>query len=208
MLEGARRVVIARGGNFLAMQQPDDGAGPLTYQQFLDYAAARDGRFEYVEGHAVAMGIPSNAHQDLALALATAFSIHLRGQSCKVRLGARLLTAKNNERAPDVIVTCDARDLRNSDEPNRYPKLIVEILSPNRGDDLTEKVDEYRALATVEEYAIVNSRKRWVRLHRKNADGLFVVDADHIGGTVRLASIGFTLDIDALYDEVGVVNRV
>jgi hypothetical protein len=69
-------------------------------------------------------------------------------------------------------------------------------------------VDEYRALSTVEEYAIVDSRKRWVRLQRKNADGLFVVDADSIGGTARLASIDYTLDIDALYDEVGVVNRV
>lgn len=48
-----------------------------------------------------------------------------------MRLGARLLTAKNNERVLDVIVTCDERDHRHSDDPDRYPKLVVEILSPN-----------------------------------------------------------------------------
>ena len=32
---------------------------PLTYQQFLDFVAGKEGRYEYVGGRAVAMGNPA-----------------------------------------------------------------------------------------------------------------------------------------------------
>ena len=42
--------------------------------------------------------------------------------------------------------------------------------------------------------------------HRRNADGLFVLDPDRIGGgSLWLASIDYTLDLDELYTEVGIV---
>jgi Uma2 family endonuclease len=37
----------------------------LTYQQFLDFVAGEEGRYEFVDGRAVAMGTPSNEHQDI-----------------------------------------------------------------------------------------------------------------------------------------------
>ena len=55
-----------------------------------------------------------------------------------------------------------------------------------------------------EEYLVIDSTQHWVRVDRRNTEGLFVVDADHIAGSVRLASIGYTLDIDALYRDAGV----
>jgi hypothetical protein len=54
------------------------------------------------------------------------------------------------------------------------------------------------------EYLAIDSTQHWVRVYRRDAEGLFVVDADHIGGSVRLASIGYDLDIDALYANAGV----
>lgn len=45
--------------------------------------------------------------------------------------------------------------------------------------------------------------QRWVRLHRRTAAGAFDYDVDHVAGGVRLASIGFTLDIDAFYSLSG-----
>ena len=47
-------------------------------------------------------------------------------------------------------------------------------------------------------------RLGWVIVHRRGSDGLFVVDVEHVGGTVWLDSIGFTLDVDALYRGSGV----
>jgi Uma2 family endonuclease len=180
---------------------------PLTYQQFLEFVADKDGRYEYVDGRAVAMGTPSNEHQDISLILGSALRDHLRGQRCKVRLVAPLWTFRREagrERSPDIMVTCDEADLAIGNRLNRKPKLIIEVLSPNYGDDLKDKLDEYEALETVEEYIVIESTKRWVRRWYRNADGKFQIDPYYISGVVRFESVGYPLDIDALYSEVGI----
>ena len=62
----------------------------ITYEQFVAYAEAREGRFEYVDGRVVAMGTPGNANADLAFEFAKRFDAHVRREGCRVRLGARL----------------------------------------------------------------------------------------------------------------------
>lgn len=180
---------------------------PLTYQEFLDFVADKEGRYEFVDGRAIAMGTPSNAHQDISLVLGVALYQHLQGQRCKARLAAPLQTVSHGvmrERSPDVVVTCDDRDLAPGTRLNRRPKFIIEILSPNEGDDLQEKLDEYEAIAPVEEYIIIDSTKRSLRRWYRSASGKFQFDPYYISGSVRFASIGYTLNIDSLYDEVGV----
>jgi Uma2 family endonuclease len=184
----------------------------LTYQQFLDFVSGKEGRYEYVDGRAVAMGTPSNEHQDIALIVASALRDHLRGQNCKVRLSAPLLTIRrikktgddDQERSPDIMVTCDEGDLVFGNRLNRKPKLLIEILSPKNGDDLDLKLDEYEAISSVEEYIIIDSRKRSVRRWYRATTGKFEFDPYYISGNVHFVSVAYTLDIDALYAEVGI----
>jgi len=175
----------------------------LTYQQFLDFVAGKEGRYEYVDGRAVAMGTPSNEHQDISLIVASALRDHLRGERCKVRTAAALWTTAR-ERSPDILVTCHEGDLARDARPNRYPKLVIEILIENQGDDLEGKLDEYEAVGSIEEYIIIDSTKRSVRRWYRNAAGKFEFDPYYISGLVRFESVSYTLDIDALYDEVGI----
>ena len=168
------------------MIQPE----PLSYAAFEAYAELHDGRFEFVDGQAVAMGTPSDAHQDLAFVLGKRIDEHLVGSPCRVRLAGRLRTGEN-ERCPDLFVVCDGKPRR----------LVCEILSPNRGDDLTSKLTEYRAMHEFSEYLVLDSTRPWVRVYRRSPDGRFDYDCDRIGGFALLASIGYTLDIDALYRE-------
>jgi len=87
-------------------------------------------------------------------------------------------------------------------------KLVCEVLSPTRGDDLGKKLAEYQAMPQFEEYLVVDSTQHWVRAYRRNSSGLFEFDTDHIGDSVRLASIGYTLDVDALYQAAGSLGTV
>jgi len=183
------------------MQEPKPPAAPLTYAEFLAYAESREGQFEFDDGTIVDMRIASDEHQDLSLALAEALHPHLRTLGCKVRLASRLITVRGEtdgppkrERSPDLVVICEGKPRR----------LVCEIRSPNRGDDLGKKLTEYQAMPEFEEYLVIDSTQHWVRVYRRDAEGLFVVDADRIAGSVRLASIGYTLDIDALYRDAGV----
>jgi len=175
----------------------------LTYDEFLDFIAGREGRYEYVDGLSVAMGTPSNEHQDISLIVASGLREHLRGQRCKVRTAAPLWTG-SRERSPDILVTCHESDLVRDARPNRFPKLVIEILSPNPGDDLETQLDEYESVASIEEYVVIDSTKRAVRRWYRNAAGKFEFDPYDLSGLVRFESVGYSLDIDALYDEAGI----
>jgi Uma2 family endonuclease len=183
------------------MQEPKPpDATPLTYAEFIAYAEAHEGRFEFDDGLIVDMGIPSDAHQDLTFALAGFINRHLRAMGCKPRLASRLVTISGEigkppkkERSPDALVICDGKPR----------KMVCEILSLNRGEDLGKKREEYEAMPEFEEYLVIDSITHWVRVYRRGTEGLFRSD-DHIGGSVRLDSIDYTLDIDALYREAGI----
>jgi Uma2 family endonuclease len=179
-----------------------DRPGLPTYRDFIEYVASRDGRFEYVDGFAVAMGTRSNEHQDISNILGSVLREHLRGSPCKVRTAAALWTG-TRERSPDLLVTCDERDLAFGVRPNRHPKLVIEILSDNPGDDLRDKVDEYASIPSVEEYLVVDSTKRSVRRWHRAGDGTIAYNPSVISGTIRIESLGLILSVDDLYDEVG-----
>ena len=86
----------------------------------------------------------------------------------------------DQERSPDVMVTCDDADLVVGNRLNRRPKLIIEVRSPNNGDDLDHKLDEYAAIPTVEEYIVVDSHKRSVRRWYRASTGKFEFDPFYI----------------------------
>ena len=182
------------------MQESKPPKATLRYAEFVAYAQTHEGRFEFAGGVIVDMGIPSDAHQDLSAALLETLNPHLRNFGCKLRLASRLVTIHGEnleppkqERSPDALVICDGKPR----------KMVCEILSLNRGDDLGKKCEEYETLPEFEEYLVIDSITHWVRVYRRGSEGLFQSD-DQIGGSVRLDSIGYTLDIDALYRDAGI----
>jgi len=173
----------------------------LTYEQFLEFVADKEERYEFVDGHAVAMGIPSDEHQLLAQNLANRLAGHLAGKPCKVPLSAQLWTGR--DRAPDVMVV-STRTAASNETGTRAPEFIAEILSPNRGDDLGLKLIEYQAIPSIEAYLVIDSTKHWAILFHRNAEGKFQADRDYTEGLISLNSLNYTLDLDALYHEAGI----
>jgi len=175
----------------------------LTYADFQKATANLPGRHELVDGQIVALASPTKPHGRLSVVLTNRLSAHLSGRPCDVYADTDVWTGRTTSglRRPDVSVTCDEYDIANDEDVLRSPVLLIEILSDNMGDDLKEKLAEYQALTSVEEYIVIDSRKRWVRRYYRDDAGLFVFTHDYIAGTVRFASIGFTLDIDTLYAE-------
>jgi Uma2 family endonuclease len=175
----------------------------LTYADFQRATANLPGRHELVDGQIVALASPSKPHGRLSVVLTNRLSAHLSGRPCDVYADTDVWTGRTTggARRPDLSVTCDENDITNDDDVLRSPTLLIEILSDNMGEDLKDKLAEYQALQSVEEYIVLDSRKRWVRHCYRDAAGHLVFDHDYISGSVRLASIGYTLDIDSLYAE-------
>jgi Uma2 family endonuclease len=176
----------------------------ISYADFLAYAEAHDGKFEFVNGHIIAQAKPTKRHQRLALALGSLLATHVQPRGCDVLLGTTLAlsNSSDDERAPDVMITCDPADLLDDEVRSvRRPSLVVEFLSERTaGDDLGTKLLEYQAIPSIQEYLVIDSRKRWAILYVRDEHGLFVAPRDFIGGEIILASIDYVLDLDALYE--------
>lgn len=176
----------------------------IGYADFLAYAEAHDGKFEFVDGLIIAHAKPTKRHQRLAIALGNLLAGHVQPRGCDVLPDTTLAPsdASDDERAPDLMVTCDKDDLSDDEVRKvRRPSLVIEILSERTAaDDLGTKLLEYQAIASIREYLVIDSRKRWAVLYIRDSQELFVAPRDYIGGSIALASLDYTLELEALYD--------
>ncbi len=177
----------------------NDPGKQLTYSEFLDFIADKDEAYEYVDGFPVAMGRASTIHQRIVAELVFMLKGHLRGQSCDTYADVRVWVG-TRDRIPDVAVTCDQYDVSEAPDILHSPKLIVEVLSTKRGEEREQKLRDYEKLPSIEEYVVIDSRKRWLqRYWRGDGRQDFNADPVRIAGSVKLTSVDFTLDLDELY---------
>jgi Uma2 family endonuclease len=104
---------------------------------------------------------------------------------------------------PDVIVTCDPRDIQSQNQ-KRFPKLIIEVLSKStEGFDRGDKFADYRQLESLEEYVLVNTKRQRLDCFRRNEEGLWVLKS-YSGeqDKFQLSSINFEGKFDDLYEDV------
>lgn len=102
----------------------------LTPDQYLQIEETGNTKHEYIDGQSYAMAGECDAHVTIAGNLFALLRSHVRGSDCRVYISdmkARI-EALNRFYYPDVMVSCDSRDLAT---PNykRFPTLIIEVLS-------------------------------------------------------------------------------
>ncbi len=166
-------------------------------------------KHEYVAGEVFAMAGASKTHGTLALNAAFALRAHLRGRACRTWMADMKVrvAAASAYYYPDVVVSCDARDLA-ADAPQDYleaPRIIVEVLSPaTEAIDRREKWLAYRRLASLQEYVLIDQARCWVEVYRRTPSG-WAQDIYTDSEVVELASVGLALPIAELYADSGVV---
>ena len=177
----------------------------LTADEYLQLEAQSNTKHEYIDGQVYAMAGASDAHVTIALNLATLLRSHVRGSGCRVYIAdmkARI-ESLNRFYYPDVIVTCDPRDLETSTY-KRFPSLIIEVLSDStEAGDRGDKFVDYQELETLREYVLINTKRQRVECFRRNEQGLWVLQFYTPQQTsFRLDSINFEATLAALYEDV------
>ncbi len=171
---------------------------PTTMDAFLAQLEATDGRLEFYGGEVVAMSGGTAAHSGLAVRL-TALLVPCVHEPCAIY--DKDLAIRFDDVAyvfPDLSVTCEAVD--DTTTALRAPKFVLEVLSPSTSArDRAEKLDLYQSLASLQEYLLVDSRRRWVCLFRRADDHW----TEHVYATddasISLASVGLTVTLGELY---------
>jgi Uma2 family endonuclease len=173
----------------------------LSLDEYLSWEERQAQRHEFVDGFLYAMGGASENHGLLASNLTAIIRPSLRGGACRLFVADMKVLAANRMRYADLVVTCDARDT--NPVLKKHPKLIVEILSPRTASvDRGEKFVEYRQIAELEEYVLVDSRSIAVEIERRVPGGFWMLATYGPGDVVVLASLGLEIPIEQIYEDV------
>lgn len=176
----------------------------MSMAQFLDWEAAQTQRHEFVAGEVFAMAGADDAHVTVALNVAMALRRYLAGTPCRVYMSDMKLAVRESQGVyyPDVMVTCSEAD-RASALVKSEPKLLVEVLSPSTAAfDRGDKFADYRRLASLQEYALVDPKTRRSDVYRKGADDLWVLHPADAGQSLVLSSVALEIDAQTLFAEV------
>jgi Uma2 family endonuclease len=181
---------------------------PLSVEEYLESELAGEIRHEYIGGQVYAMGGASDAHNLIAMNLASALHGHLRGGPCQVFVSdMKVRLAIAGEQVfyyPDLVVSCRPDDRARS--WREHPCLVVEVLSETSArTDRHEKLLAYRAISALQEYLLVEQsvpaltllrRAEAWRPHRLGPEG-----------RLRLDSVGFEIPVAALYEGVDLTSE-
>jgi Uma2 family endonuclease len=179
----------------------------MTAETYLDWEPCQELRYEFVNGEVFAMTGGTLPHNDIAINLLSALRPHVRQQGCRINIAdAKVKIAAAIYRYPDLVVSCDTRDLQALDAI-QHPKLIVEVLSSGtEALDRGQKFREYRTLPDLEEYLLISSTQVNVELYQRGEGRLWLYTSYTLEDTIMLASINFSGPIALLYEGVSLQN--
>jgi len=166
-------------------------------------------KHEYRQGYIYAMAGANDAHVTIAGNLFAILRNHVRGTGCRAYMADMKVRIEQADvfYYPDVMVTCDQQD-RTPDDFKRYPRLVVEVLSPSTAAfDRGDKFADYRTIETLQEYVLISQQRVSVECFRRNAEGFWVLYSYSADDEIYLESIDFHCPITALYEDVLGLNE-
>ncbi len=176
----------------------------LSVEDYLRHEESSEIRHEYVNGVLYAMSGVSEPHHFVAGNLFAALHTHLRGGPCHTYISDFKLRLQIDQDDlfyyPDVMVACEREGVERYFL--RYPKLIVEVLSPSTASiDRREKRLHYARIRTMEEYVIA-SQDDYEMLYHCRADGWAPQRLSGPSAALELRSVGLALSFAEIYDRV------
>ncbi len=132
---------------------------------------SKDTRYEYLDGDLRMLAGGSPDHSIIIANLTATIKGPLKGSQCRVyNSDVQLKLSEKRYVFPDITISCDERD-RNQKETIRYPRLVVEVLSPTtEATDRGKKAAYYRACPTIKEYVMVDSEEVFIEVHRREEE--------------------------------------
>ena len=161
---------------------------------------SKDTRYEYLDGELRMLAGGSPDHSIIIANLTATIKGPLKGSPCRVyNSDVQLKLSEKRYVFPDITVSCDERD-RNQKETIRYPRVVVEVLSPStEATDRGKKAAYYRACATIQEYVMVDTEEIFIEVHRREEER-WTINTFEPGDTIILEGLGIQFPIEDAYE--------
>jgi Uma2 family endonuclease len=180
----------------------------ISIEEYLDWEPLQELRYEYANGTIIAMAGGTVRHNDIAVNLLTLLHGVVRTQGCRININDVKLQVitKGAYRYPDLVVTCDSRDLQNG-ELLEYPTVIVEVLSPGtEAIDRGDKFNEYRTLESLQEYVLISASKPEVEVYRRGEGRMWLYYPYGGGDIIWFHSLSIEVPIEDIYANISFVE--
>ena len=176
----------------------------ISPEDYLEGEEVSPIKHEYRRGHVYAMVGARKPHGVLASNIGRLLGNHLEDSPCIVLLSDTKVRLEETDcyYYPDVVVTCDERDLGNTDEFVRFPKLVIEVLTKSTATfDRGDKFADYQTSPVLEEYVLVSQTEPKVECFRKTEAG-WISQTYGASETVPFTSVGLSVAIATIYHKV------
>lgn len=176
----------------------------ISVAEYMELNRKSEQRYEYIDGYAYMLAGGNLAHARIASHLVREIGRHLLDGPCDVYSSdAQVLLAEERIVFPDVTVSCDEQDRSEGALFIRNPRLVIEVLSPGtEAYDRSDKFAYYRECPNIEEYVLVNTRRRVVEVYRRTNGWQWILHPFESDDIVKFSSIDLLLPMDIIYYNV------
>ncbi len=177
----------------------------ITPEEYLSAELNSECRHEYLGGHMYAMAGASEEHNIIALNIASALHIALRGKPCRAFINDMKVKIDRIGRDvyyyPDVMVSCGPQG------ESRYfkidPTVIFEVLSPETESiDRREKYFSYTSIDTLQSYILMEQTKIGATIFRRAGTEWQTETLNRLDEILRLESLQIELPLSTIYERV------
>jgi Uma2 family endonuclease len=175
----------------------------MTREQFLDWAQAREERYEFDGFQPVAMTGGTINHSRISHNLYAALRTRLTGRGCEP-LGpdVGVATIGDTVRYPDALVTCTK--VPGTDRLVPGVMAVFEVISPTYGRvDRIDKVREYHAVPSIRRYVILESTSIGLTVLARTGEGdEWTATTRTAGETLEMPELGIEVAVNELYEGI------
>jgi Uma2 family endonuclease len=198
----------ARFGAIMACMGLPQAIQRMTADAFSVWELDQPERHEFFRGEVFrvfGMGGARREHVRVTMNIARSLDNHLAGTPCLAFMADMKvhIEATGDMFYPDILVSCDPRDLSASLEM-QHPKLIIEVLSPSTATfDRGDKFLTYRRIDALQEYALVDPHTKTFEVYRRQpnlSDWLLTQGRPEVG--LVLHSVDLTLPAAVVFENV------
>jgi Uma2 family endonuclease len=186
------------------------GAPAIKYaspEEYLQLERASDTKHEYLDGEIIAMAGATLEHNYIVANLMREIGSFLKGKNCRITPSDLRISipAANSYTYPDASIFCGRPEM----EDDRFdiaknPAVIFEVMSAStREYDSGNKFLYYQRIPSLQEYFLIDSRKRSVVVYRRQSIDLWKIETlEEANATVAITTIDYKLSFDDLYFDV------
>ena len=173
-----------------------------SLEEYFEFCETHEGRFEFVNGEITEMSgesvtanrIAGNIHRYLGNLLEDApYAFMQNSVKLQVREGKIF-------RIPDFFIF---KEEGNKEQYATEPLLIVEVISKSTEKiDRTVKLNEYRSLASLEYYIIIEQNNCFVEIYIREGERWYVEFYEKMDEVIKLTHFNIDLPLNAIYKKV------